>query len=300
MTMRVLLPILAAGAGAVPSGAVVPPAWAEPPAAVDLAIHSITLTPGAPVVGPSDTVRLVIEVVARGVASPDGVTVRVEPGAPPEPGTDAPADAESGPAPQTVRIPVPDAPPYVPPPQEAGPAPAVLDLVVPGHAARGRRTGPAAGSAGRAGTEWETWRFRPDKRLSRWYPAGRWTVAATAEGAGGETVTEYAEFRLRRETKFSAVQAVRRGAQVEVKGVLNRVDPQGYLDYAPFPGQSVEILHRAAPQERWTRTAEATTDLQGHFTQNVAGHRGGEWRARFTGTGRYAARHSRVHGASPS
>ncbi|WP_156056098.1 hypothetical protein [Streptosporangium roseum] len=293
MTMRVLLPVLAAGAAALPAGAAAAlPARAEPPAAVkDLAIRSITLDPEAPVVGPSDTVRLVIEVVARGVSGPQGMTVQVEPGAPPESGTGPLPGAGAGV--QTVsepaQIPVPPALTYLTPAGPAGQAPAAS-----GRAGRRHATGPAARAAG----EWETWRFRPEKRLSRWYPAGRWTVAVTARGTDGGTVTEYAGFWLRREAKFSAVQAVRKATGVEIRGVLNRVDPQGYLDYAPFPGQTVEILHRTTEQEEWTETAEATTDLQGHFLQTVTGRRGGEWRARFAGTAHYALRHSRVHEAS--
>ncbi|MER5320218.1 hypothetical protein [Streptosporangium roseum] len=339
MTMRVLLPVLAAGAATLPAGAAALPARAEPPAAVrDLAIRSITLDPEAPVVGPAGTVRLVIEVVARGVSGPRGMTVQVEPGVPPESGTGPLSGAVtqtvsgtgslpgavtqtvsgtgslSGAATQTVsgtgplpgavtqtvavpvsepdagtaQIPVSPALTYLAPPPPASRAPAS------GRAARRHATGPAARAAG----EWETWRFQPEKRLSRWYPAGRWTVAVTARGADGGTVTEYAGFWLKREAKFSAVQALRKAAGVEVRGVLNRVDPQGYLDYAPFPGQTVEILHRATGQEEWTETAEATTDLQGHFLQTVAGRQGGEWRARFAGTGHYALRHSRVHEAS--
>ncbi|MET8336418.1 hypothetical protein ABZV14_25015 [Streptosporangium canum] len=291
MTMRVLLPVLAAGAAALPAGAAAAlPARAEPPAAVkDLAIRSITLDPEAPVVGPSDTVRLVIEVVARGVSGPQGMTVQVEPGAPPESGTGPLLGAGVQTVSEPAQIPVPPALTYLTPAGPAGQAPAAS-----GRAGRRHATGPAA----RAAREWETWRFRPEKRLSRWYPAGRWTVAVTARGADGGTVTEYAGFWLRREAKFSAVQAVRKETGVEVRGVLNRVDPQGYLDYAPFPGQTVEILHRTTEQEEWMETAEATTDLQGHFLQTVTGRQGGEWRARFAGTAHYALRHSRVHEAS--
>ncbi|MGW3370066.1 hypothetical protein ACWDOR_44875, partial [Streptosporangium canum] len=127
MTMRVLLPVLAAGAAALPAGAAAVPARAEPHAAVkDLAIRSITLDPEAPVVGPSDTVRLVIEVVARGVSGPQGMTVQVEPGAPPEsgtgplPGVGAGVQTVSEPA----QIPVPPALTYLTPAGPAGQAPA--------------------------------------------------------------------------------------------------------------------------------------------------------------------------------
>ncbi|WP_433238467.1 hypothetical protein ACQPYK_30840 [Streptosporangium sp. CA-135522] len=298
MSMRVLLPVLVAGVTAAPTGALALPAQDEPPvaAAGGPAIRSITVTPEAPVVGPTGTVRLVVEVVARGVVGPDTMTVQVEPGAPPGSGAepDRGNDLEPGPGPEEGQIPVSPALTFAPAGRTAGPVPAVTGLPL-----LEREPGAAAGRAPHAGRSWETWRFRPDRKLSRWYPAGRWTVAATARGANGETVTGYAGFQLRRETRFSAVQAVRKGTEVEVRGVLNRVDPQGYLDYAPFPGQTVEILHRTGEEEKWTKTAEATTDLQGHFVQNVTGYQDGEWRARFTETGRYAAGRSRVHEAAP-
>ncbi|GAA4220505.1 hypothetical protein GCM10023075_06730 [Streptosporangium album] len=270
-----------AGATAVPAGA---PAGTEQvwPPSSDLVIRSITLNPGAPVVGPTGSVHLVIEVVARGVAGSAGMTVQVDPGAPPGPLEGARPEAQlgpvsrPGPAPQTGPISV---------------SPFVASIVPPRAA---RPVGPAWPASG----EWEVWRFEPDKKLSRWYPAGPWAVAATARGVDGGTVTRYAGFQLRRDTKFSSVQALRKGTGVEVRGVLNRVDPQGYLDYAPFSGQTVEILHREEGQERWTKSAEATTDDQGHFLRTVTGHRDDEWRARFMETERYATGRSRVHKAA--
>ena len=122
-------------------------------------------------------------------------------------------------------------------------------LITPG---RGGVAIETAKIPSRAGQDWETWRFAPDKSLSRWYPAGRWTVTATAKGAGGTTVTGYAPFWLKRETRFGAVQAVRKGTEVQVDGVLKRVDPRGVVDYAPFAGQPVEILHRETAQAAWT------------------------------------------------
>ncbi|WP_326823483.1 hypothetical protein [Streptosporangium sp. NBC_01756] len=284
MTLRVVLPVLMAGAAAVPAGV---PAVAEQvrPSSTGPAIRSITLNPAAPVAGPTGSVHLVIEVVARGVASPAGMTVQVDPG--PPPGSAKVAGPGGGPGP--VSGPLSGHGPLSgpgPAPQSGQvPVPPVTVSTVPSQTAR------------HALGEWEIWRFEPDKKLSRWYPAGPWTVAVTARGTDGGTVTRYAGFQLRRDTKFSSVQAVRKGAGVEVRGVLNRVDPQGYLDYAPFSGQTVEILHREPGQERWTRSAEATTDLQGHFLQTVAGHRDDEWRARFVETGHYAAGRSRVHRA---
>jgi hypothetical protein len=73
---------------------------------------------------------------------------------------------------------------------------------------------------------WETWRFLPDKRLSRFYPAGTWTVTATAHGKDGATVTEYASFQLRRDTKLSEVQVERARGAVRLRGSLTRVDPR--------------------------------------------------------------------------
>ncbi|GAA3101499.1 hypothetical protein GCM10017600_33310 [Streptosporangium carneum] len=292
----------------VPAGAV----------AEDPVIRSVTLSPDAPVVGPVGAVRLVIEVVAAGVTGPDGVTVQVEPGVPPKGGA-KPAPA---PAPLPAPVPLPDpgtAPVPVPAPV---PAPAPVPGVGPGPAAgepRGaeetapasvswtggplspgapgrRATGvPAQEVARRAGREWETWRFLPDKELTRWYPAGRWTVTVRARGADGAVATERTAFWLRRETRFSAVQAVGRGSGVRVSGVLNRVDPQGYLDYAPFPGRPLDIMYRRARGDAWENVASATTDERGHFARNVPDTGEGEWRIRFGGTGRYAARRSIIH-----
>lgn len=299
--MRVLIALLVAGVTApVPAEAA--------SAAGDPVIRSVTLSPDAPVVGPAGAVRLVIEVVARGVADPAGVTIEVEPGSPPRSGpgsVPAPRPAprpgpgpEAGPVPGPGPVPVVDrgsaasVPPHTATPSVTGPG-----LSGPG----GRPAGgsPAPRPVSRAEWGWETWRFLPDRELTRWYPAGRWTVTVTARGAGGARTTRHAGFWLRRETRFSAVQAVGRGSDVRVRGVLNRVDPQGYLDYAPFPGKPVEILYRQARGSGWERVASATTDPQGRFIRTVTGRRGGEWRIRFAGTGHYAARLSAVHQIRP-
>ncbi|GIH77013.1 hypothetical protein Plo01_34420 [Planobispora longispora] len=184
------------------------------------------------------------------------------------------------------------APPSVAPPSVAPPSPEPSPSG-PADAEPPRRLGQDD-----AGEGWETWRFLPETRLNRWYPAGLWTIVATARGTEGTTVTRHAEFWLKRETVFSAVEAERKGRAVRVSGVLNRVDPQGYLDYAPFADRPVEILHRAGAREDWTTVATTTTDRQGIFAEKVRGHRRGQWRARFSGTDHYAPALSAVHRAS--
>ncbi|MET9070293.1 hypothetical protein [Streptosporangium sandarakinum] len=297
MAMRLLLPLLASGAAL--SAQAGPATAAEEPV-----IRSVTLRPGTPVVGPAGSLRLVIDVVARGAAGPDAVAVRVEPGTPPAGGT----VLRPEPLPPTV--------------QQWGtpiPAHAVFSRPVVPRTLAVRRTGggrrtqaarvaavPAAPAvpavpaepATEAGGGWETWRFLPDKQLNRWYPAGPWMVIATVRGAGGASATGYARFELKRATRFSSIEAVREGRDVKVTGVLNRVDPQGYLDYAPFPGQPVEILHREEGRESWTTAASATTDRQGRFTRRMPGAArggGGDWRIRYAGTSGHAPRLSVIH-----
>jgi hypothetical protein len=334
--MKVLLASLAAGAVALPSPVEAPAAATAP----DLTIRSVTLNPASPVVGPVGAVRLVVEVVARGVAGPEGVTIQVEPGVPPES-----SRVGTFPVSASVPGPVPGPRPTRVPSQVSGTRKGTVARLAggpgaflsgPGHTGfPGVDGGPitsAHGSGGaglvtsahgsgdarlitsgqggiaietakvssRAGQDWETWRFAPDKSLSRWYPAGRWTVTATAKGAGGTTVTGYAPFWLKRETRFGAVQAVRKGTEVQVDGVLKRVDPRGVVDYAPFAGQTVEILHRETAQAAWAPVATATSDAQGKFSRSVPDRQGGEWRIRFAGTGHYAARLGKIHPTSPS
>lgn len=272
MTLRVLLASLAAGTVALPLSATAPAAAATE----DLTIRSVTLRPANPVVGPADAVRLVIEVVARGVTGPEGVTIKVEPGAPP--------GSRNGSFPVTA------------PRRDSGRGPALA----PGSGAPGAGPAVSARLAGgpallRPGQGWETWRFAPEKSLSRWYPAGPWNVSVTARSADGAEVTGHTGFLLKRLTRFGGVEALRQGAGVRVTGVLNRVDPRGNLDYAPFPGQPVEIMHRAGQDAAWRKVADATTDSQGRFTRTVQGRTGGEWRLRFEGTSHYAPRLGVVH-----
>lgn len=281
MTMRVLLASLAAGAVTLPV-----PAGAPAAAVEDLTIRSVTLRPATPVVGPADSVRMVIEVVARGVTGPEGVRIKVEPGAPP---------ASAGP-PFPVTAPRPGASARPGP----GRGPALAPGPAPGPIVAARLTSGAAGTTAgrivsRPGEGWVTWRFAPEKSLSRWYPAGPWTVSVTARGADGTEVTGHTGFLLKRLTRFGGVEAVRGDSGVRVTGVLNRVDPQGDLDYAPFPGQPVEILHRPGEKAGWTKVAGATTDSHGRFARTVADRTGGDWRLRFQGTNHYAPRLGIVH-----
>ncbi|WP_285776073.1 hypothetical protein [Microtetraspora sp. NBRC 13810] len=160
------------------------------------------------------------------------------------------------------------------------------------------RTAPAYCPVARAepySADWQTWRFVPEKALDRWYPAGRWTVTATARSAEGGTVVRRTIFFLKRETTFGAVRAARIGAargtpfgMVRVEGVLNRVDPKGVTDYAPFPGQRVEILYREPGGQAWSRAGLAVTGRTGRFTREVPGGPGGMWRFRYPGSAGHA------------
>ncbi|MGJ6961848.1 hypothetical protein ACSDR0_08020 [Streptosporangium sp. G11] len=280
MTMRVLLASLAAGAVTLPV-----PVGAPAAAVEDLTIRSVTLRPANPVVGPADSVRMVIEVVARGVAGPGGVRIKVEPGAPP--------------ASANTSFPVTSSRPGEPARPGPGRGPALAPGPVPAPIVSARLApGTAERIVSRPGEGWETWRFAPEKSLSRWYPAGPWTVSVTAKGANGAEATGHTRFLLKRLTRFGGVEAVREGSGVRVTGVLNRVDPQGDLDYAPFPGQPVEILHRPGEKADWTKVAGATTDSQGRFARTVGDRTGGEWRIRFQGTNHYAPRLGIVHQVS--
>ncbi|MEU4233091.1 hypothetical protein AB0F17_53115 [Nonomuraea sp. NPDC026600] len=76
MTRSLLLVSLAAGALTVPIPA--------SSAATELAIREINIRPASPVVGAGNSVRLVIDVIAKGVKGRDGVTIQVEPGSTPD------------------------------------------------------------------------------------------------------------------------------------------------------------------------------------------------------------------------
>ncbi|MGP3957805.1 hypothetical protein ACTWPT_17520 [Nonomuraea sp. 3N208] len=356
MTRGLLLVSLAVGALTAPPA---PASAAVSTAATELAIRAITVRPAEPVVGAQGSVRLVVDVVAKGARPKNGVTVKVEPGAPPGPvlASKPPVMDPSDPSP-SIPAPSPSAPVPAPsgatqpgslqpndpihslgpsgqPSQNAGPIQNVEPLPgrgpvpriepvpgsepVQGVAAPAPRpieggapavqdgspklgTQPAAGPAlpprlvwrlaasppARMADGWETWRFLPDKRLSRFYPAGAWTVTATARGTDGTTVTEYASFQLKRETKLSEVQAERVRGAVRVRGSLTRVDPRGLTDFGPFDKQPLEIMWRRDDAADWERVGETTTDAAGAFAGTILGRSGGHWRVRYAGTGHYA------------
>ncbi|MEV4570593.1 hypothetical protein AB0K12_43170 [Nonomuraea sp. NPDC049419] len=416
-----LLVSLAAGSLTVPAPAA--------SAATEPAIRAITVRPAQPVVGAHGSVRLVIDVIARGVRGKDGVTVKVEPGAPPagapqpRPAT-PPVTAPQNPAPpaQTgtpvtppgdTETPEQDEPeeavqqpPQQPPQQEAqeetqeaaqeaaqgtaqsdaqsparsdaqagtqtgtqtgtqpgAQADAQVPVKAPPALAPGRQPAqqhaitparatqtPATAQAGvrppaqqpasqqhvmnpqpvqvgvtapkvgvqpqtgevipprlvwrripvppaRMADGWETWRFLPDKRLNRYYPAGTWTITATAKGKDGKTAVQYASFELKRESRLSSVRAEKsaRGDGVRLRGSLTRVDPRGLTDYGPFAKQRLEILWRPDTTSAWEKAGQATTDASGAFVQTVQGRTGGYWRVRYTGTGHYAPDTSKAH-----
>jgi hypothetical protein len=329
MTRGLLLVSLAAGALAAPA-----PASAA--AATEPAIRSISVRPAEPVVGAHDSVRLVIDVVAKGARGRDGVAVKVEPGAPPGPVLTA--------TPATAPSPAAEPPAGTARPRkgssrsqsshatqsatsnqwgrstesvegerpfeetwtaaDAGPATRVAGAKSARHPAAGRpitvppplewRVAPAP--AARMAGGWQTWRFLPDKKLSRFYPAGTWTVTATATGEDGKTVTQYASFRLRRATRLSSVRAEQaKGGAVRLSGSLTRVDARGLTDYGPFPAERLEILWRPDTTSAWERVGEATTDDAGAFEHTITGRKGGYWRVRYPGAAHYAPDHSKSH-----
>ncbi|MEV4218257.1 hypothetical protein [Nonomuraea sp. NPDC049725] len=355
MTRSLLLVSLAAGALTVPAPA--------SSAATELAIREITVRPAAPVVGAGDSVRLVIDVVAKGVRGRDGVTVTVEPGSPP-------AGAERPSPPGRPRVLAPDenvtegGADALPPAQAVQENPARpgtadgtsngaadgaansaadgADAARPGGEAGGPgadavRSGAEAvrsaaetvrtaagafrpqvvreeGAEGRPGVPvrlvwrlapspmrmsggWQTWRFLPDKELTRFYPAGTWTITATAKGAQGASVTAYETFQLRRETRLSdvAVERSRHAEGVRLHGSLKRADARGLTGLSPFGGQRVELLWRQSPSGEWAHAGYVTTDAKGSFTHTVRDRTGGFWRVRYAGTGHYAPDQSKIH-----
>ncbi|MBB2744460.1 UNVERIFIED_ORG: hypothetical protein FHR35_004296 [Microbispora rosea subsp. rosea] len=273
-------------------------AAAPAPASGDLAIRSVEVRPSDPVVGPSGSVRLVVDVVARGA---DRVSVVLEPGRAPS-GGDEPG-GEPGKEPEPAATPSPpsgDAVPVPPgsPDPVVSPGAAVPPAVpLPGLGGLASAAMPGMVGASRTGRpvrrissgEWETWRFLPDKPLSRWYPSGPWTVTATAVNARGERAVARVGFNLRRATEIEGLKVVRDGDGVRVTGTLLRVDPVGKVDYRPFAGQRVRICFRPAGSSRWKTVGEAVTRRDGWFTARVRADGEGAWRAEYAGTSRYAA-----------
>jgi hypothetical protein len=147
------------------------------------------------------------------------------------------------------------------------------------------------GPVARMADGWETWRFLPDKKLTRFYPTGTWTITATAKGESGTTVTEYASFQFRRGTKLSSVRAEKSAGGsggVRVRGSLARIDPRGLTDYGPFAKQPLEILWRPGTTGTWEEVGRTMTDAAGAFVAKVPDRSEGYWRIRYPGTGHYA------------
>ncbi|MFI6478131.1 hypothetical protein ACIBH1_09375 [Nonomuraea sp. NPDC050663] len=380
MTNRVLLASLAVGTLAAPLPGPAA-ALAEP------AIKEIIIRPVEPVVGPSGSVRLVIDVIARGAEGEDGVTIDVAPGRPPkgasplpepvispepdptpppqepvtwtggvepseppsQPPSEPPSEPPSDPPPVSPSMspgrssgksgdsphsspaqPVPDesprpahhpSPAASATPSPTGPSPSPSpspDATRPDPAASHPTEDPAAATAARVAAagpaphaepmaatvmrhamapgDWETWRFLPARGLNRFYPTGVWTITATARTETGVRAVAYSTFTLRRETRLTSVRAARvRGVKaVRLSGALNRVDPKGYTDYAPFAGTRLEILHRRPRSQEWTAAGTATTRRDGGFSRTVSGRARGWWQIRYTGSAHYAEKSSTV------
>lgn len=318
MTHRVLLASLAAGALTVP----LPLSYAlgsRAPAG-GLAIKEILVRPENPVVRATGSVRLVIDVVARGASGRDGVTIKVEPGSPPKSAahvepvdggkTFGPVPVEP-PTPRASASSTPSAVPSSTPAAVLSPAPsAVLSPVLASPSSGFAAPSPAFASpsatpdgsavqdegwsvaypARLRGEGWETWRFLPARGLNRYYPSGAWTITVTAADGDGRTVTERSTFYLRRETQLSSVRAdkVKGARAVRLRGELSRVDPEGYRAYAPFPRQRLEVLYRAAPTASWAEVGTAVTRGSGRFMTTIQGRAKGYWRVRYPGTNHYA------------
>ncbi|MGI5487450.1 hypothetical protein [Microtetraspora malaysiensis] len=262
----------AAVAAAVPLAAL---GAAQTPALADdeLAIRSVTVQPGDPVVGPSGSVKLVVDVVTRGARGDRAVTVKVEPGPPPA--------ASTGHSPGA-------APAVVPARPGVSPGRPLIDGRAGSVSVSSTRSTQGGRDTGRS-TGWEKWRFQPEVGLSRWYPSGQWTVVATAKGANGAAVNSYTTFYLRRATRFEGVNVNRGGDGTRVTGTLMRVDPQGQVDYRPFAGREVTIRFRESGAADWKDMGTAVTNKDGWFESRVPAKTAGTWQVEFGGTAHYAS-----------
>ncbi|GII87511.1 hypothetical protein Ssi03_55010 [Sphaerisporangium siamense] len=226
---------------------------------------------------PRGVVRLVVEVVARGASGRNGVTLRVEP---------ARRRAVKRPRAHVKRSPAQvKRSPRKRPPARGRPATRPAVAARPSLAARS-----GAAVAGLAGPGWELWRFDPPVGLTRWYPAGRWRVVATARNAGGARSTASSTFLFRKATMFSGVRVtpVRgRAWRVRVSGTLMRVDPTGRYDYWSFPGQRVTVQFRKHGGRKWRSVAKARTDGEGRFARQVR-RAHGTWRVIYPGNSHYS------------
>jgi hypothetical protein len=215
-------------------------------------IRSVRVRPRTPVAGPKGTVRLVVEVVARGVTDRKGVTLRVEPGGRRRgrPRASAPSHRKAG-APRA-------------------------------------HSGPSSQASAQG---WEIWRFNPPVGLSRWYPSGRWQAIATARNARGARATASSSFQFRKRTAFSGVRMARarkRARALRMTGTLMRVDPTGRFDYWSFPRQRVTLQFRKHGKRSWKNVAKTRTNRDGYFARRVK-RAHGRWRVFYPGTRNYAA-----------
>ncbi|GLW99742.1 hypothetical protein [Microtetraspora sp. NBRC 16547] len=259
-------------------------AAAQTPAAADdeLAIRSVTVQPGDPVVGPSGSVKLVIDVVARGARGDRGVSVKVDPGPPPGAATEQAGGALQAVAPAKSATSSALRPPWI------------------NGSSGGVSVSGTQSTQGRQGTErftgWEKWRFQPETALSRWYPSGQWTVVATAKGANGATVSSYTTFYLRRETRLEGVSVNRDANGARVTGTLLKVDPSGRVDYRPFADREVTLRFRQQGSTDWKDMGTAVTNKDGWFEGQTPAKTAGTWQVEFTGTGHYASDTSVITG----
>ncbi|WP_283132903.1 hypothetical protein [Rhizohabitans arisaemae] len=218
-------------------------------------IRSVTVRPDTPVVYDGGSVRVVVEVVARGVTE-KGVKITVEPD----------RRGKASPAPRPTPRPTVQATPVV----SSSPS----------------RTGR------RSSGEWQTWRFLPAKALDKRYPPGRWTVTVTATDDAGTSATRSVHFWLKRNagiTGFSAdPEPVRRNGQLTLRGRLTRLEPSVHGGYVNWGGQRVYIEFREHGGETWERVASAVTERDGRFTVTLRPIEDGTWRAVFPGTVEYA------------
>lgn len=242
-------------------------------------IRSVTVIPNDPVVRAKSGVDLVVEVVARGAAGPDAVTVRVDPGPPPPPPPRRPQE-----------------PPQTPPQTPSQTSPPASSQT----ASQTSPQAPPAASAGRLGGAWdardgwETWRFRAPVKLSRSYPAGVWTVEARAVDATGRSVTAYETFLLRgatglrdlRVTPEDMPATAARG--VRVSGKLTRLDPLGLGGQRGFRGRQVAIQYLSPQVGGWRTALWTVTGRGGEFAATVPAHDAVRWRVVFEGDDRHA------------
>ncbi|MGV9307326.1 hypothetical protein ACWDLG_28465 [Nonomuraea sp. NPDC003727] len=258
--------------------------WFEPSAATDSTADSTTDAAADSAADPAadaaadSTVEPAADSTADSVAADATTDAAVDPAtdAAADPATDTATDSTSGSAGDLAGAPDPSSEPA--PEQEPAPS-----------------AGPDGEPVDRDG-RWETWRFLPTQPLNRFYPAGAWTITATATADDGTSVTAYATFNLRRETKLSSVRVSDAGPArgVRLSGSLHRVDPSGVSDFAPFARQRLEILYRQDADADWRPVGVVTTGETGRFDRRLPGRERGMWRVRYGGTDTYAAEQART------